>query len=275
VLIHLSVLGSGSKGNCTVLWSERTTLFIDAGALPIRYIEAQLAELGVDPARASGLLVTHAHRDHIDLTTYRLCERHRVPLYTHPLTWEVAVGKTKRLRRIEEAGLVRFFRRRTIDIGDFSVTPFSVPHAVPDQVGTPVGFQISTRSEAPSHLFYATDLGHVPERIVKRMSLADLLVIESNHDVGMEVASMRHPDHIDWVLSDRGHLSNTQTSEALRRALAGRNGRGATVVLAHISEECNTPEIALAAAHEATRGVEGVRIVLARQRERTPTLTLG
>lgn len=273
--VHVSVLGSGSKGNCTAVWTESTALFVDAGALPISYIESQLAEAGLAPGRASGVLVTHAHSDHVGLTTYNLCHRYRVPVYTHPLTWEVAVGKTKRLKRLSEAGLVRYFHTRTIQVGDFAITPFRVPHGVPEKVGTPVGFQISTRDASPSSLFYATDLGHVPERVVERMSRSDLVVLESNHDVEMEIASSRHPDHIDWVLSDRGHLSNEQASRALEQALAGRNGRGATVVLAHLSEECNTPELALAAALRAVRGHEGIRIVLARQRERTPTLTIG
>ncbi len=273
--VHVSVLGSGSKGNCTAVWTEGTALVVDAGALPISYIERHLAELSLAPGRVAGVLITHAHRDHIDLTTYNLCHRYHVPLYTHPLTWEVAVSKTKRLKRLSEAGLVHFFRTRTIGVGDFAITPFRVPHGVPEKVGTPVGFQIATREASPMRLFYATDLGHVPERVVRRMSEADLVVLESNHDVEMEIASSRHPDHIDWVLSDRGHLSNAQASQALGQALAGRNGRGATVVLAHLSEECNTPDLALVAAQRATLGIEGVRIVLARQRERTPTLTIG
>lgn len=273
--VHVSVLGSGSKGNCTAVWTDSTALFVDAGALPLSYIERQLADAGLAPGRAAGVLVTHAHSDHVGLTTYNLCRRYRVPVYTHPLTWKVAVGKTRRLKRLAEAGLVHYFRTRTIHIGDFAVTPFRVPHGVPEKVGTPVGFQIATRDASPARLFYATDLGHVPDRVVRRMALADLVVLESNHDVEMEVASSRHPDHIDWVLSDRGHLSNEQASRAIERALSGRNGLGAIVVLAHLSEECNTPELALATAQRATRGLDGVRIVLARQRERTPTLTVG
>lgn len=273
--VHVSVLGSGSKGNCTVVWTDATTLFVDAGALPISYIERQLAEVGLLPERAAGVLVTHAHSDHIGATTYNLCHRYGVPLYTHPLTWEVAIRKTKRLKRLADAGLVHYFWTRTVSIGDFTVTPFRVPHGDPEQVGTPVGFHLATREASPTRIFYATDLGHVPNRVVRRMSQAELIVIESNHDVEMEVASARHPDHIDWVLSDRGHLSNEQAARALEQALAERNGRSATVVLAHLSEECNTPELALAAARRATCGMEGVRIVLARQRERTPTLTVG
>ncbi len=280
--VSVSVLGSGSKGNCTVVWTEGTALFVDAGALSVSYIERQLADVGLAPGRAAGVLITHAHRDHIDLTTYNLCHRYRVPLYTHPLTWQVAVEKTRRLKRLSEAGLVHFFRTRTVQVGDFAITPFRVPHGVPEKVGTPVGFQIATREASPTRVFYATDLGHVPDRVVRRISEADLVVLESNHDVEMEIASQRHPDHIDWVLSDRGHLSNEQASRALGQALAGRasllagrNGRGATVVLAHLSEECNTPDLALVAAQRATLGFEGIRIVLARQRERTPTLTIG
>ncbi len=269
--IKVCVLGSGSKGNCTAIWTGDTVILVDAGRLAVRYIKESLAGAGLDVSDISGVLITHSHTDHFSDTTYRLCGRHRIPVYCSGLTWQAALRRksNRRLEQLEKEKLLRDRPDEKFRVGDFTVTPFRVSHSHRMSAGEPVGYTLEANGFKVS---YATDLGLVTPAIEERLAGSDILVLESNHDVEMELNSGRPRDTIEWVLGDTGHLSNEQCAKALHnvKKLAGRAPKH--IVLAHISEECNLPELALSASGRIL-GRRTTGLVHAMQKKPTPVLS--
>lgn len=273
--VQLSVLGSGSKGNCTAVWTANTVLLIDAGKLALRYIKASLDHVGLKPSCVNAVLITHSHTDHLSDTTYRLCYPENIPVYCSHATWKSALRRksNRRLEELEKRKLRRPLPDGELRIGDFTVKPFAVSHAYRSTAGNPVGYTLQAEG---LKVAYATDLGHVTPAIEEEFAGADVLVIESNHDVEMERNSGRPLDTIEWILSDTGHLSNEQCASALRGVIA-RTGRPPRhVVLSHISEECNLPQLALSAARGALTPADlpHLNIITARQKTPTPVISL-
>jgi phosphoribosyl 1,2-cyclic phosphodiesterase len=271
VSVKVCVLGSGSKGNCTAVWTDNTILLVDAGKLAVRYIRESLAAAGLQVSDVSGVLITHCHTDHLSDTTYRLCGRHRIPVYCSGPTWEAALRRksNRRLEQLEKEKLLRERPKRSFRVGDFTVTPFRVSHSHGMSAGEPVGYSLEANGFKVS---YATDLGLVTPEIEERLAGSDILVLESNHDVEMELNSGRPRDTIEWVLGDTGHLSNEQCAKALGnlKKLGGRAPKH--VVLAHISEECNLPELALSASARSL-GRRKMGLIHAMQKKPTPILS--
>jgi phosphoribosyl 1,2-cyclic phosphodiesterase len=271
VSINVCVLGSGSKGNCTAIWTGDTVLLVDAGRLSVRYIRESLNLAGLDLSDVSGVLITHSHTDHFSDTTYRLCGRHGIPVYCSSLTWQAALRRksNRRLEMLEKDKLLRDRPDGRFKVGDFSVRPFAVSHSHRMSAGEPVGYTLEADGFKVS---YATDLGLVTPAIEERLAGSDILVLESNHDVEMERNSGRPRDTIEWVLGDTGHLSNEQCAQALQDVtdLAGRAPKH--VVLAHISEECNLPDLALSASGSIL-GRRRTGLLHAMQKKPTPVLS--
>jgi len=280
--LRLCVLGSGSGGNCTLIDSGRTRVLIDAARLGQNYIIDRLCELGVEIKQIGGVLATHMHGDHVDAgVTYPLCHKHDIPLYVHSKSVEDLFRRSKKFINLERAGLVRTFDCAPFRVGNLDAIPFSVPHGNggwnSDVVGCPVGFRVSLAEGASVRsVAFATDLGEVTPETEEAMLGADALVLESNHDVESERASGRPKFLIDWVIGPRGHLSNEQAAHAVKRIVSRGRGRPGTVVLAHLSEECNTPALALAAVRCALDMIDatGINVVNAFQRRPTPEIVL-
>jgi phosphoribosyl 1,2-cyclic phosphodiesterase len=241
-------LGSGSAGNATVVSRDGRAILIDAG-LPLRRLRA-----GLDGLALEAVLVTHCHGDHLKAVARRL----GVPFW-------MDAGNAREVARKPGLGDldVRLFDGRPFRAGPFEVSPFPLPHPGGARWHS-YGFLVACGGR---RLAYATDLGHVPAHAREVLAEADVLFLESNHDPELERNSGRPPWTVDWVLSDHGHLSNEQCAEALARA-----GRTHTVVLGHLSRECNVPALALRTARRALRpdarllaasqdvGSEGVRV---------------
>jgi phosphoribosyl 1,2-cyclic phosphodiesterase len=269
------VLGSGSKGNCTAVWTDNTVLLIDAGKLSVRRIKSSLAGAGLETSRIEGVLITHCHTDHFSDTTYRLCGRDKIPVYCYSETWEAALRRksNRRLQELEKLKLLREVPGEEFRVGDFTVRTFEVSHAHGNSAGRPVGYTL--RADGVK-VVYATDLGCVTPVIEDELAGADILVMESNHDVGMERKSGRPADTIEWVLGDTGHLSNEQCAEAIGNVITLCGHAPRHVVLAHLSEDCNLPGIALSASNKVLKsaGFTGVNLIAAKQHSPTPILSV-
>ncbi|MBE6102094.1 MAG: MBL fold metallo-hydrolase [Selenomonas ruminantium] len=222
--MQVVVLASGSKGNAALVEMDGTKLLIDAGISATR-IKKALALRGLAPEELSGILVTHEHRDHIaGLTT--LSKWYHLPIFGRRDTLAAlscAVKVPEQLLHPVEAAF---------PLDGVKVEGFSTSHDAAD----PTGWRI-TGSE---RFVLATDLGFVTSSVQEALEGADILMLEANYDQGM-LEKGPYPWHLKRrIMSNRGHLSNSDAAWALAR-LKRRPGQ---VILAHLSEENNRPGIA-------------------------------
>ena len=237
--LEVCVLGSGSSGNAVFLRSEATAMLIDAG-MSCREIKRRLASIGEDVAGLAGICVSHEHSDHISGLP-QLQKQFGISLFANSGTVEGAS-----LRESHRA--CRWFvfsNGSAFGVGDLRVEPFSVPHDAYD----PVGFRVECGG---ARVGVVTDAGIPTALMRQRLSDCDAVVIESNHDEQMVQDAERPWTLKQRILGRQGHLSNHQAGDVLE-AVAGPRLR--QVYLAHLSDECNEPELALRTARERLDGL--------------------
>jgi phosphoribosyl 1,2-cyclic phosphodiesterase len=239
--VSLSVLASGSRGNSAIVASVSTRILVDAG-ISCREIFKRMKAAGDGPHSLSAILITHEHSDHVyGLAT--LAKKLNIPIFMTGAThqaWARAVRDEKG-ERPQVARLEIFDAGRSFQIGNIQVTPFTIPHDAAD----PVGFTFSAEG---TKIGFATDLGYVPVSVRVHLRGCDVLVMESNHDVEMLRVGPYPWSVKQRVMSRVGHLSN----DSLAEFFAGDyDGGAAYVVLAHLSEQNNHPELARRAAEQA------------------------
>src|SRR5215471_19351213 len=258
--VSVSVLASGSRGNCAVVASSTTRLLVDAG-LSGRETFKRLRALGGRPDIINKILITHEHSDHV-AGLQRLATKLNVPVFMTAPThhaWNKAMrdeeGQIPELKKVEH-----FAAGRSFQVGDIAVTPFTIPHDAVD----PVGFTFRTEGVKVG---FATDLGYMPVSVRHHLRGCDVLLMESNHDVEM-LRSGPYPWSVKQrVMSRVGHLSNDALAEFFSNDY---DGDAAYVVLAHLSEQNNHPEVARAAAEQVLgprRTLLLNRVMLASQTE--------
>lgn len=228
-------LCSGSSGNCTYLGTKTEGILIDAGASP-KFIFAALDGIGIDgKAAIKAVLITHDHNDHIKGLRV-LTKRLRVPVCSTVETLEGIIDTGNLSPGAETIEL-----SSRMEIAGMEIAPFDTPH----DVAHSVGFRVKAGERT---IGYATDLGAVTAEIWQGLAGADLVLIESNYEPRLlEISS--YPYYLRRrIASDHGHLSNPDCADTVRRlALSGT----ARFVLAHLSKENNTPELAQGAALSA------------------------
>jgi len=239
--VSVSVLASGSRGNTAVVETSRARILVDAG-ISCRETFKRMKSVGLDPRSISAILISHEHCDHVGgLAT--LARKLNVPVFMTGAThhaWARSMrdqaGELPKLAKLEI-----FSAGRSFQIADITVTSFTIPHDAAD----PVGF--SFRAEG-AKIAIATDLGYVPASVCDHLRKCDVLMIESNHDLEMLRVGPYPWSVKQRVMSRVGHLSN----ESLAQFFAKDYDRGASyIVLAHLSEQNNHPEIARQAAENA------------------------
>ena len=231
----LHTLASGSSGNALVFSCGRTHLLLDAG-ISCRRIIAALKVLGLGPEDLSGILITHTHSDHISgLQT--LLKRSAAPLY--------GSGQTLRGLCYRMAGLEDRVRElpfgQAFDFGDCAVTAFPTSHDAPGSCG----YRLDTPEGSVGLL---TDTGYVTEEAAEILPGVDLAVLESNHDVEA-LRSGPYPYYLKQrILGESGHLCN---EDAARFAVTLAEAGASEIILAHLSQENNTPAMARRAVETA------------------------
>ena len=242
ISFRVSILASGSSGNSTLLETEHTALLIDAG-LGKKEMLRRFEALGRPrPARVDGILVSHEHSDHCSGLGQMQREWDCPAYLTEPTYREIlkmlAESAGKKLDRVE---YIRAGER--FEIGDIEITPFTIPHDAAD----PVGYAFRANG---TKVAIVTDLGYLPELVKQHLRDADFLILESNHDLEM-LKMGPYPWYIKQrVMSRTGHLSNSIVSEFLADAEVF-DGRARHLVLAHLSEQNNNPDVARISAEEA------------------------
>lgn len=224
--MQLCNLASGSRGNCTWVQSGASAILIDCG-LGIREVLARIQEMQLDCKRLLGILVTHEHMDHIKGVD-ALSRLLRVPVYIHEKSWQACRTPLRPSKRADNTVEIPF------SIGDLEIHPFRLPH----DAAYHTGYRIT---DGKRTAVIATDLGYVSDATREKLRSADLVMLESNHDLEMlRRGSYPYPLK-QRILSNVGHLSN----DACADEVAGIVEAGAkTIVLSHLSQDNNTPEIA-------------------------------
>ena len=224
--MRFCVLGSGSKGNSTLVMSDESRILIDAG-FSGKEIERRLVAVDVDPATLAAIVVSHEHSDHIHGVGV-LSRRFEVPVYVTSATLEAAAGQLGRLHRH-----VEFAAGTPFAINDMKIHPFSVSHDAAD----PVGFVVDNNR---SRLGYCTDTGIVSRLMGHRLAACKALIFECNHDPEL-LRNGPYPQALKQrVKSKAGHLANGEALVFLKEL--ADEGCLAHIVLAHISETNNHPE---------------------------------
>jgi phosphoribosyl 1,2-cyclic phosphodiesterase len=264
-VFHLTVLGSGSSGNCAVVETDQCRLLIDGG-LSARQITRRLETVGLKPIEIDGILLTHEHCDHVQgLNVF--CKQNAIPVYCNRETAEA-------IRHCPGAGDVprewRFFQTGSeFAIKDIVVQTFPIPHDAVD----PVGFVLHHDDRA---LGFLTDLGYPTKLVLERVREVDALVLETNHDEKLLQEDSRRPWPVKQrIMSRHGHLSNTAAAQVA--SILAAHDRLRRVVLGHLSKDCNRPELALAAVRQRLSeiGSDGIEVFCASPSEPGPRFQVG
>lgn len=229
--MNLCSIASGSSGNCTFVGSKNTKLLVDAGVSGKR-IENGLNYLEVSPEDIQGILITHEHADHIQSLGV-LARRYHTPIYGTAETIN-SILKMNSIGRISEELLHYVVPDEVFQINDITVEPFSTSH----DASNPVCYTF----QADGHkIGMATDLGKYDDYIISKLTGAEILLLEANHDVNMLMVG-GYPYYLKQrILGDRGHLSNENSARLICRLF---HDKLKYITLAHLSKENNYEELA-------------------------------
>lgn len=248
---------SGSSGNASYLEAGGKRILIDAGASAKR-VKELLYGIGMDIAGIDALLVTHEHVDHVS-GLGMVAKKYGIRVFIAEDCYRAL--KPENRDRIPAGKLMVFEPDREFFLGEARVLPFSTYH----DAAAPVGFSVSAEGTKFTLL---TDCGHVDKRLLDICSESGLIVLESNYDKDMLLAGPYPYQLKHRILSGKGHLANEDCAGAVRE-LYGRNVKN--FILAHLSKENNTPDLARLAAENALRsaGAADANVIVARRDEPT------
>lgn len=215
--MRFSLLASGSQGNCCVIQHKDTSIVIDCGTTK-KYLLGAFEQIAYDYQSSDAILITHTHSDHI--AQMKMFEQ--IPTYA---TSAIPTSYLHAITPFEE-----------FDIKDIHITVLPMSH---DCEGT-VGFLLEGDDEK---LVYITDTGYVKEEVRQRIQNADYYILESNHDIEMLMQTKRPVYVKQRIINDYGHLCNEDSAHILSEVISEEKTK--EIVLAHISQEGNTREMAL------------------------------
>jgi phosphoribosyl 1,2-cyclic phosphodiesterase len=227
---QVCVLASTSAGNCTVIWNNDVSILVDCGT-GVSYTEDALASLRLSLLNLSAVFLTHCHSDHVNRYTLKKLAEYNVPVYCHAKVAK-ALKHTYPYLQDKKGPLVPF-TEGIGQIAKINFTSFSVPH---DSKGGCFGYSFHIGSHKIS---IATDIGYTEPEHVTHFADSDIIIIESNHDVTMLAESPR-PQWLKDRIITTGHLSNDQCGTFIQTVLTASKKHPSAIVLAHISQECNT-----------------------------------
>ncbi len=254
--MRLIVLGSGSSGNVLYIESGATSALIDLG-LSAKETARRMTEAGVDPTRLSAIVITHEHSDHVKGARV-FASTADVPVFMSEAT-RAECNFPDNGEKIPWGQTIA--SSEAFQIGSLNFYPFTIPH---DGVDT---FALTIESEGVK-VGVVTDLGYITQLVAERLRGSMLVLIESNHDRDMLKVGPYPWSVKQRIASNVGHLSNDETARWIREDF---DGQAEYLVLAHLSRQCNHPELARLSALQALechgslffpRAEERVRIAL-------------
>ena len=261
-MLRFISFGSGSSGNSYYLYTETDSILIDVG-VGIRALKKHFHNYGLRFEDVHHIFITHDHADHVK-SVGSLSTDYHLPVYA---TRKIHVGIERNycVRKKIAPNHVHVIEKGVpLNVGEFKVTPFGVPHDSTDNVGYFVECEGVT-------FCLITDVGHITEEMHDFIGRSNYLVIEANHSEEMLLQG-HYPQYLkDRILGPNGHLSNVACGEAL----AGYASPGLRHVwLCHLSEENNHPELARKTVEQILRSkgiVVGKDFELEVLRRKTPS----
>jgi phosphoribosyl 1,2-cyclic phosphodiesterase len=254
-------LGSGSRGNSLIVEAGKqsspvaTRVMLDCG-FTLKETTARLAKHGLATEQLTGIVVTHEHADHV-AGVFRLARRYRLPVWLTHGTWSAVLPRLQGLGiALDDLSAVNLIDSHSpFVIGDLALTPFPVPHDARE----PVQFVFA---DGRHRLGVLTDVGTSTPHIASTLGGCDALLLECNHDPALLAANDRYPPPLKRRIAGRmGHLANAAAAQLLSELDCSRLQH---LVAAHLSEENNTPALAVAAL-SACAGKGSVEIGVAPQ----------
>ena len=232
MILQFISLSSGSSGNCYYLGTTDYGILIDAG-IGVRTIKKALKDHNIAFEKIIALFITHDHADHIKSAGF-LGEKYGIPVYS---TEDIHAGMNRSYgmtQKIYQSKRI-VVKEMPLELRDFTITPFEVPHDGSDNVGYLIQFGSVTFA-------IATDLGHITPTVTKYMSQAQHLIIESNYDIEM-LNHGSYPFHLKKrIMGYNGHLSNTECADFIAQIY---DTHMKSIFLCHLSRDNNHPELAL------------------------------
>ena len=223
--MRIKVIASGSKGNSTFVESGNTRILIDAGVNYSR-ISKTLEEIDVDPLSLDGIIISHTHSDHIGGLS-SVIKKLKIPVFIKEELYHD-------IKKVIPSEYIVLIENQNLSIGDLDNELINASHDVPA-----FGFIIS---DSKRKILYLTDTGYINRKYYEKLNNLDAYIIESNHDEKMLMDGPYPYILKQRVISDRGHLSNRYTGRFLNKSIGNKTKY---IVLAHISENNNTEELAL------------------------------
>lgn len=220
--------GSGSHGNCTLISYKDTNIIIDCG-INDKYVIPRLNDLGIK--KIDGILITHEHNDHIRFLA-KFINHYRCNTYIDKASFENINPSS--YPGIKQEYLCFIEPNVKFNLKDIIFVPLSLMH----DTKAIMGFLIKM---GENNMAYMTDTGLMPDKYLPLLKQMNIILLESNHDIEMLLSSSRPYLLKQRILGDHGHLSNVQAATVLRNVISKETK---VIMLAHLSEECNTPEIA-------------------------------
>lgn len=252
--MKVMVLSSGSKGNTTYVETKKVKLLIDAGN-SCKYISNKLEKINISLDKLDAIFLTHTHSDHVNGLKI-LSKKINCPIY-------MTEGIHKELEYIENYQLIE---SDIIEISDLIINVIKTSHDAPDSVG-----YVFTNGD--KSLVYITDTGYINRKYFPLLSDKNMYIFESNHDVEM-LTNGKYPFELKKrILSDKGHLSNYDSAKYLAKFIGDKTKY---ILLAHLSEENNTKELALNTLKNRLEkeSIEFNNIIILEQNKETELMTI-
>lgn len=238
--MQFSSLGSGSKGNGTLVRHGDCLLLVDCG-FTLKETLKRLERLEVTAEQLDAIIVTHEHGDHIN-GVGPLARKYKLPVYMTPGTY-----RSKDIGKLPVLELIKSYQ--AFQIKTIAITPVAVPH----DASEPAQYIFTTKT---ARLGILTDLGSITPHVEMHYSLCDGLVLEANHDTLMLASGQYPPSLKQRVGGPWGHLNNRQAADFLTRI---DNSKLQKLVVAHISQQNNTVELAQQAFADIPLALNDVR----------------
>lgn len=260
--MKVTVLASGSKGNCTYIETPKTKILIDAG-ISMLQIRSRLKTNNIELNKIDAVFITHEHADHVLYLQSILCKT-EAKLYIDKISYDIINKKTNN----SLVGYPVIFIKDDCkyNFEDIFVVPIHLSH----DAYASHGFLIKEESDDYNKTFgLITDTGIIPEKYFEILSSINTLMIESNHDVEMLMASRRPWILIKRILSRKGHLSNETCVQYLSKIVSKDTKN---IILVHLSEECNDPNLAKIEVYKTFGEKPKFNLMVAEQYNALPTI---